>query len=272
MRTALNLLLFSLFLALSGPVLGASRTGTVTQDGVSFRSGPGLEHSVLQYLGKGTQVTVVETQGNWSLVRTADNQVGWTETSVLTISEGPPPTVSGAPPEPPPPPPQAEPSPQDKLALHKEGREFYEISLMIRPAFDMAFRHPASMDDSGFSIGAHVAWFILPKLGLSLPYTYRTYSSAWDFHTVGGGPVYRYLDWKFMRGTADANFLYARGGGDNNFGWSVGWDLTFGFPEAKLRPFFGPFVRYETIYLDGPDVSSLSLGAGITLTGFTDFH
>ena len=96
------------------------------------------------------------------------------------------------------------------------------------------------------------------------------YSSKFDFHSVGGGPLIRFLDWGPVRASADGNGLYVRGLNANHFGWSAGGDLTFGFRKARLMPFIGPFARYERVYLSGPNLSSFLFGLSLNLTNLAD--
>jgi hypothetical protein len=73
-----------------------------------------------------------------------------------------------------------------------------------------------------------------------------------------------------LRGSFDANALWVRGLDQNHFGWSMGGDLTAGFRKAVLKPFIGPFFRYEKFYIGGPNVSAYTYGLGITLTNFAE--
>ena len=71
-------------------------------------------------------------------------------------------------------------------------------------------------------------------------------------------------------GEFDINALYVRGLNQNHFGWNLGGDLTFGFRKTYLKPFLGPFFRYEKDYISGNNLKSFSYGLGITLTSFAE--
>ncbi len=260
-------LLLSLFFV---PVVMAEPfQANVNEEKTYLRTDPSLDSSVLLEMKKNDSITVVEEKDDWMLVRTPENRVGWVKShdvrkeTPVTISQGTPTPSenSNLNPEP-----EQEPTITDVVP----EREFYEISMVLRPGFDKATDHPAGMDDTGFSIGGHVAWFFTPYFGLSIPYTFRFYEGDYKIQTVGGGPVIRYLDLNHFRGSLDGNFIYARAFGHNEIGWSAGWDFTFGFKDTILRPFIGPFVRFEQIYADGPNLTTWSFGLSISLTNFTD--
>lgn len=50
---------------------------------VDMRSGPSFENRIIEYLTSGTRVTVLETRGDWSRVRTGDEE-GWIRTQYTT--------------------------------------------------------------------------------------------------------------------------------------------------------------------------------------------
>jgi hypothetical protein len=89
-------------------------------------------------------------------------------------------------------------------------------------------------------------------------------------HSVGGGPVFRFLDSDHFRGSIDAAALYVRAFGGNHLGWSSGVDLTVGFRRTPLRPFFGPFFRYDYTFLPGTDQRGYTIGGVLTLTELSD--
>lgn len=148
--------------------------------------------------------------------------------------------------------------------------EFSEISLSLRPGFQNVTKDPGGFDDPAFTIGTHISYFFSSKVALNVPYVYTRYDSDVDTHLIGGGPLLRYLEMKHIRGEVDAHVHYIRASGGNHLGWGAGADLTFGFPDRSLRPFLGPFFRYEQAFLPGTNLRSFSLGLGLTLTNLAD--
>ncbi|WP_054694990.1 SH3 domain-containing protein [Syntrophomonas palmitatica] len=51
-------------------------SGTVTQDGVNVRSGPGLTYNIINTLTKGTGVTIIETQAGWQHIQFGSLKAG----------------------------------------------------------------------------------------------------------------------------------------------------------------------------------------------------
>jgi len=181
-------------------------------------------------------------------------------------------TESATPPIEGPPEKKLRPEQEGPKMLSERGRwysEFKEVSLAVRPGYADVTDRPAGFDSSAFAIGAHVSYFILKEVGLHVPYTFIRLNDE-DVHSVGGGPVVRYLNWKMLRGQIDANALYIRALGGNHFGWSTGIDFTVGFPNALFKPYLGPFFRVESAYLPGPNLRTLIIGLTITLTGYSD--
>ncbi|MFH1017955.1 MAG: SH3 domain-containing protein [Pseudomonadota bacterium] len=161
---------------------------------------------------------------------------------------------------------------EERLARGEYKGEFGEISLAVRPGAAWKRSGPATIGKHGFVIGAHVAYVPSKVFGVSIPYTFLRYGPGKSFQSVGGGPYFRLLNMHYLRASMDGNALYVRGLKANHFGWSAGGDVTIGNRKAKLRPFFGPFVRYERYSLPGRDLGSLFVGASLTLTNLTDIN
>jgi uncharacterized protein YgiM (DUF1202 family) len=174
--------------------------------------------------------------------------------------------------------PNPEPSPsapelrdEEKLSRGEYRSEYREMSLAIRPAYAWTSKTvPSVPDHHGFAVGAHASFFLWKHFGLQAPYTYLRYGKNETFHSAGGGPIVRFVDLTYLRASMDGSALYVRGLGANHFGWSVGSDLTVGNRKAKMRPFIGPFFRYETYYIPGTHLSSMMVGASLTLTNLSD--
>ncbi|NLW91147.1 MAG: SH3 domain-containing protein [Syntrophomonadaceae bacterium] len=66
--------------------------GTINDNGVNVRSGPGTNYSILKTLTKGTGVTILETKGDWQQIQYGSLK-GWVTTRF--ISTGSQPTSSG---------------------------------------------------------------------------------------------------------------------------------------------------------------------------------
>ena len=149
-------------------------------------------------------------------------------------------------------------------------KEFDELSLSLRPGFQKVSKNPGGWDDPGFTIGLHLSYFFHPRIALDLPYVFTRYDSNVTTHTAGGGPLFRYIDFSYFRGEVDAHFNYFRARSGNHVGWSAGGDFMVGFRNAALRPFLGPFFRFEQGYLPGKDLRAYSIGIGLTLTELAD--
>lgn len=51
---------------------------------ITFRTGPGIAHKVIDSLESGAKVEVIKQEGGWSQVRLADGKVGWILSRYLT--------------------------------------------------------------------------------------------------------------------------------------------------------------------------------------------
>ncbi len=51
---------------------------------ITFRTGPGIAHKVIDSLESGTKVEVIKQEGGWSQVRLAEGKVGWILSRYLT--------------------------------------------------------------------------------------------------------------------------------------------------------------------------------------------
>jgi len=71
----LSSLLFILMGLISVP-LSLAGSGTINDNGVNVRSGPGTDYSILNTLTKGTAITIVETKGDWQQIQYG-NLKGW---------------------------------------------------------------------------------------------------------------------------------------------------------------------------------------------------
>src|SRR5262245_14456014 len=216
------------FLSLGSEALAAQVIADVT----SLRSGPSKQDSIIEKLQKGDILKIVERQGDWVLAESENNHVGWIQVSAVKEDPESPSkflpsetegaatraaAATAAPASPAPTtiaqPEQAKTVPQESskpesakseanLTKSEYVSEFHELSLSIRPAYAWASKHPAGMDTSGFSIGGHVGIFFRDYLGVHVPYTYTHFGTDQDFHSVGAGPIFRFLDQKYMRATA----------------------------------------------------------------------
>lgn len=76
----------SLFAGWSAVAMAAS-TMSVQSEKAVVRSSPGPFAQSIATLNYGDQVTVVETQGAWSQIKTATGASGWTQTASLTTKK-----------------------------------------------------------------------------------------------------------------------------------------------------------------------------------------
>ncbi|THB63546.1 MAG: SH3 domain-containing protein [Desulfovibrio sp.] len=60
------------------------RYESVTVDSLNVRSGPGMEHGVIEVVHRHDSLEIYGREGNWINVRTPLNQVGWTYGAYLT--------------------------------------------------------------------------------------------------------------------------------------------------------------------------------------------
>jgi hypothetical protein len=150
--------------------------------------------------------------------------------------------------------------------------DFREISISIRPGYLHVQKNPGGWSDSALGFTAEVTMFLHRRLGVNLPYTYNRYTTPTVSHSVGGGPVFRYLDTDHFRASIGANALFVRAAHANHLGWSALTDLMFGFRRSAWRPFFGPFFRYDYVYLPGDNLREYTIGGGLTLTELADWE
>lgn len=54
---------------------------------ITFRTGPGASHKVIDSLESGTRVKLLKEAGNWTLVRLADGNKGWVLSQYLTAEK-----------------------------------------------------------------------------------------------------------------------------------------------------------------------------------------
>ncbi len=192
-------------------------------------------------------------------------------TPVATATPEPTATPTPEPTATPTPEPTPEPTSTPKSDYGPSSNEFHEVSLIIRPGWEHSLTRPAGFGKNAFTISTGVSFFISKWVGIYAPYTYSRYGSTETVHTAGAGPIFRYLDYGYLRGHASVEGLYARALDTHHFGLSFGGDLLFGFKDMTLRPFFGPFFRYETIYLPGDNLRCMQMGLSLTFTNLTDF-
>lgn len=67
-------------------VPSVDKTGTVTANSLNVRSGPGTNNKVIASVKKGTVVTILDTQGDWSNVRLSNGTAGWASTQYISVS------------------------------------------------------------------------------------------------------------------------------------------------------------------------------------------
>lgn len=187
------------------------------------------------------------------------------------LEEDVPETITAESTEPKAPPPPVENKPAGPV-VPITPYDFNELSLTIRPGAALLSKNPGNWTDPAFNIYASVSLFLHRRIALNVPYTYGDYGAGGDIHSVGAGPLVRFLDMDHFRGSVEASGLYVRALGRNRWGWSAAADITYGSRKLPLRPFIGPFVRYEALYLPGPDLRMITIGASITLTKLTEFE
>ncbi|MEZ4703892.1 MAG: hypothetical protein R3A11_01605 [Bdellovibrionota bacterium] len=160
--------------------------------------------------------------------------------------------------------------PEVLITEDEQSSELAQSSISIRPGFLNLSDQPAPLDSEGFSIGAHLHYFINPWVGLNLPYSFWKITKSDSAHSVGAGLIGKYIDWKFLRGTADFNTSYVRLLGQNRISVNGGFDLGVGMRKTKWSPFLGPFFRYENIFLPGKNLAAFTFGVGLNLTNWAD--
>ncbi|WP_125929109.1 SH3 domain-containing protein [Bacillus canaveralius] len=69
-------------------VAATSGTGSVTTDGLRMRKGPGTEFQVVAVLSNGQTVDILETNDNWTKIKTPDGE-GWISKEYLTETAAP---------------------------------------------------------------------------------------------------------------------------------------------------------------------------------------
>lgn len=62
------------------------QTGTVTMAALPLRSGPAVTFNAITTLGINSQLTIMQTQGNWHEVRLSDGLLGWVFAQHITIN------------------------------------------------------------------------------------------------------------------------------------------------------------------------------------------
>jgi len=63
--------------------LGLAGAGTINDNGVNVRSGPGTNYNILNTLTKGTMITILETRGDWQQIQYGSLQ-GWVKSAFIS--------------------------------------------------------------------------------------------------------------------------------------------------------------------------------------------
>lgn len=51
---------------------------------ITLRSGPGVDHKIISMINSGQEIEVLDTEGEWSRIKTPQDQIGWVMTSLIT--------------------------------------------------------------------------------------------------------------------------------------------------------------------------------------------
>ena len=54
---------------------------------ITLRTGPGMDHKIISMIQSGQPVEVLETEGAWSRIQTAEGQIGWIMTSLISTEK-----------------------------------------------------------------------------------------------------------------------------------------------------------------------------------------
>ncbi len=65
----------------------AARVGWVTGDAVNLRARPGTDAAELEVVAKGTEVVILDREGDWFKIATSNNKVGWMHTQYIESRE-----------------------------------------------------------------------------------------------------------------------------------------------------------------------------------------
>jgi len=75
--------LFFIVMVLLAVPLGLAGAGTINDNGVNVRSGPGTNYNILNTLTKGTMITILETRGDWQQIQYGSLQ-GWVKSAFIS--------------------------------------------------------------------------------------------------------------------------------------------------------------------------------------------
>ncbi|MCB0326734.1 MAG: hypothetical protein KDD52_03860 [Bdellovibrionales bacterium] len=163
-----------------------------------------------------------------------------------------------------------QPSSKTIAPIQNRKSSLSQSSISLKPGFLKLSNQPSNFDDKGVALSAQLHYFFHPYFGINLPYSFLRVSGSHNIHSVGAGAIAKYIDWRFLRGTAEINTSYVRVDGDNRMSINGGFDLGIGSRKTLWQPFIGPYFRYENIFVPGKNLVAYSFGISLNLSNWTE--